>query len=250
MSDRDYEAEARSEGWVPLDEWKGDPEKHKSAEQFVEDGEKITGILKSKVERYAAKTEDLEKRVEELLETNKQFGEFTKKAQERERKEKENLIKELQQVRAQAITDGDGDKAVKAEEDILALRESQQQKPRSDGIDPLGQDWLKSNDWYEKDDTLSAYADGIAERIINEGYRGKAYYDELTRRTKTAFPQKFENGNRKKPASVEEGHESDTGSKDRTFADLPKEARDMFKKFERDIPGFTKDMYLAQYEWE
>lgn len=250
MSDRDYEAEARQDGWVPLDEWQGDPEQHKSAEQFVRDGEKITGILKSKVERYAAKTEDLEKRVQELLETNKQFGEFTKKAQERERKEKENLIKELQQARARAITDGDGEAAVKAEEDIQALRESQKETPAHDNIDPLGQEWLKSNDWYEKDDVLSAFADGIAERVVNEGYRGKAYYDELTRRTKEAFPQKFENGKRNKPASVEEGHEVDTGSNNRTFSDLPKEAKEMFKKFERDIPGFTKEMYLEQYDWE
>lgn len=244
--ERDYEAEARKDGWVPLDEWKGDPEQHKSAEQFVKDGEEITSILRSKVNRLEQKSEDLENRVKELLDTNKQFGEFTKKAQERERKEKEKLIDELKKVRAQAITDGDGEAAVKAEEDIQALRESQQEPVE---LHPIQKQWLEANSWYETDKILHAFADGIADQLAAQGYTGKAYFDELTRQVKETFPDKFSNDKKSKPAPVDEGHEAVIDSSQRTFSNLPKEAKEAFKRFQRDIPGFTKEQFLEQYEW-
>ena len=44
---RDYEQEARANNWVPEEEWKGDPPKQgfKTAQQWVEDGEKILPIV-------------------------------------------------------------------------------------------------------------------------------------------------------------------------------------------------------------
>ena len=36
---RDYEAEARDMGWVPQEEYRGDPQRWKPADQFDKDGE-------------------------------------------------------------------------------------------------------------------------------------------------------------------------------------------------------------------
>lgn len=39
-------------------------------------------------------------------------------------------------------------------------------------------------------------------------------------------------------------------SKAQTWANLPKEAKDAAKRFEKDIPGFTRDQFVSEYEWE
>ncbi len=54
VTERNFEAEARKEGWVSKEEWEAkgkDPSLHKDAKSFVEAGEKILPILKSKVDR-------------------------------------------------------------------------------------------------------------------------------------------------------------------------------------------------------
>ena len=234
----DFESLAAKDGWAPLDHWKGDPDKWKTAEQFVEDGKNINGILKSKVDR-------LDQRVNELLESNRKFNEFSQRSLKKEQDEKKSLIKQLEQVRKTAITEGDGDAFAKADEQIQELRQ-----PQSNGIDPLAEAWLSDNSWYKTDPVLSTFADGLVDRVIQEGYRDKAYYSELTKRTKEAFPERFENPKRKQPNSVEDGGEQVVVSKDRTFDKLPKEAKSAYAMFKRDIPGFTKEQFVANYDWE
>ena len=56
--------EARKQGWVPEDEWKGDPDKWRPAEEFVERGKNIIPILNDRL----AKTEQM---IETLVKTQK-----------------------------------------------------------------------------------------------------------------------------------------------------------------------------------
>lgn len=234
------EDKARADGWAPLDEWKGDPEKWKSAEQFVEDGEHIASILKSKVER-------LEGKLDSALETNKKFNEFTQRALEKERKEKESAIRELEEARKQAVTDGDGEAFARADKQIDELKTQPQQEQQ---LDPQAKAWLNDNNWYQQNEKLTVYADGLADMLAAQGYTGKAYFDELSKRVRDTFPEDFGNKNRKKPNTVESGGEAvvDTGS--RTFDKLPKEAKDAYKQFAKDIPGFTKEQFVSQYDWD
>lgn len=239
VEERDYEAEARAQGWTGPEGWKGDPDKFKTAEQFVKDGENIPAILKSKVDR-------LEHRVEQLLESNQKFNEMTQKTIEKERKEKQKLVKQLKEVRKQAVADGDGDAFDRAESQLEELRDDPIQ---TQGIDPLAKNWLENNNWYETNGKLAAFADGIADRLVSQGYTGQAYFDELTKRTKETFPEEFGNKNRKKPTSVD-GGTPPVESSQHTFNDLPKEAKEAFAQFSKDIPGLTKEQYLEAYEWE
>lgn len=240
--ERDFEAEARKQGWTPEEEWSGDPPKHgfKTAEQFIDDGEQITPLLKGKVER-------LESRVEQLLESNKKFNEFSQRSLDKEKKEKQLLVKELEAARKQAVTDGDGEAFDRADRQLDELRE---EPINTQGIDPLAKTWLESNPWYETNAKLAAYADGIADRLVAQGYTGKAYFDELTNEVKETFPDDFGNKKRSKPNSVEAGTEAVVNSDEHTFDNLPKEAKDAFKDFSRDIPGFTKEQFVEQYDWD
>ena len=243
---RDYEAEAVKDGWAPQEQWKGDPDKWKTAEQFVKDGENINGILKSRLDRQ-------DNRINELLESNKALAKMGKKALEREKAEKEKLMEELSQARKQAIIDADGDAFEKADEALSSLRNAKEEVDETPPLAPVAQDWLKDNKWYGTNTHMSIQADGIADRLRAAGYddTSQGYFEELTRQVKEAFPNEFENPARKRAGLTEEGGERGSeGSGKKTFDDLPADAKAQYEAFKRDIPGFTKEDYVAQYEWE
>ena len=242
--ERDYEEEARKEGWVDSDEWKGDPDRHVTAQRFVERGEEINGFLKKKVGR-------LEERIDSLTQSNAEFKQYTDKQLDKEHKKSEQLIEQLEQVKAQAITDGDGAAAVKAEKDIQILQqEPQQQKPDPE-LERMSREWGEKNSWYGTDKELTEYAEFIYPRIIQDGFKGQGYFDELDRRIQKANPEKFKNTNRDKASAVESGGTKEaSNSEARTWTNLPPEAKAAAKRFEKDIPGFKRDDYVATYEWE
>lgn len=244
MSEENYEEEARKDGWVPKEEWRGDPEKWTDAKTFVENGQKINGILKSKVER-----------LEQALEANKQtaseFREYTQRQREKEQRELKARIEELEKERAEAVTEGDGQRFTKLDNEINELRS--EAAPKEDPIKEIAASWQSENPWYkpQSEDEMSIYADGIADRVANEGYTGRAYFNEITRRVKARFPENFDNPKRKEPASVESpGASRDRPSNGRSYDDLPPEDKAQCQRFIKEIPGFTKEQFLEQYDWD
>ena len=115
--ERDFEKEARREGWKPESEWHGDPPAGglKTAEQFVGDGEEISGLLKTKIGR-------LEDRIDSLTQSNAEFKQYTDKQFAKEHEKNKQLIADLEAAKAQAITDGDGAAAVRADREISSLQ--------------------------------------------------------------------------------------------------------------------------------
>jgi hypothetical protein len=182
-----------------------------------------------------------------LLATNKSFNEFTQRSLKKELAEKADLIKELETLKAKAITEGDGDAVLDAERKIESLKEPPEKPPE---LTPVQQGWLADNDWYNKNEDLTIFADGIADKLVQQGYTDQSplYFEELSKRVKKRFPEEFVNKNRNKDNAVEDATDI-VDSKERTFANLPKEAKKEFEAFKRDIPGFTKEAYAAQYDW-
>lgn len=237
----DVEEQAREQGWKPEEEWKGDPPSggFKTAEQFIKDGEQIPGILKSKIG-------SLEERIDALTQTNAEFKQFTDKQIQAEKQKTAKLLSELEAVKAQAITDGDGAAVIKAEKDIKSLEAPPESMPQNE----LGNKWAEANPWYNTNTKLTGYADGIFQQILNEGYTGKAYFNELTRRVKETFPEEFENPARKQAAGVEKGGSRDAGGgKSESWENLPAADKAQAQRFMKDIPGFTKEQFLEQYDW-
>jgi DNA-binding transcriptional MerR regulator len=243
--ERNFETEARQQGWVGKEDFKGDPEKWTDAQSFVEKGEKIAGIANKR----ARELKDL---LDQTRETNRQASEHFKKTLERERKEHESEIKRLTEVRKKAITDGDGDTFTRADERLNELRKDTPTEvdPEKAKYDRLATQWASDNDWYGQNGKLTGYADGIAERVANEGYSGKAYFTELTRRVKEEFPEEFKNPNRGKANGVESGGEKGSNSKAKSYENLPADAKKACDKFVRDIPNYKREDYLNTYEWE
>ena len=69
----------------------------------------------------------------------------------------------------------------------------QQQQVAQPAIDPKAEEWASSNDWFGKDNVMTAAALAIDAELKNEGYdpNDSEFYQEIDNRIKNTFPQKF-----------------------------------------------------------
>lgn len=252
--ERDYEKEAKREGWVPPEEYKGEGD-GVEAKEFVERGEKFVGIMKSKVER-------LEGQIQNLTESNKQFKVYHDRAISKEQDKTAKVMDERDVAIAKAIDDSNGPEYIRLNKEQEADREilRAQEAPGNDGARQhaiLVAQFQKDNSWYNGNKKLQIYADGLADGIIAEGYQGQAYFNELARRVEQDFPEEFENKNRSRANSVEAGGEQGTEDKPKSFEALPAADKATCERFEKNM-GMTTEAekkkfrkeYLANYEWD
>jgi len=236
--ERDYEAEAVEQGWNA--DFDG-PNKT-DAKTFVERGEQIAGILKSKNKK-------LEDRVHKLEAANVQFGEYHKQTLETQKKKTAEQVEELEEQLAQAITDGDGQAYTLHRKQIQSLKA----EPVTSDLNvyaQMAQEWVSENKWYTDNPKLATFADGLSERVAGSGFSGQAYFSELTRQVMEAFPEEFKNPAKSAAQAVETGGSVSTGnSKAKTYDNLPDEDKAACDDFVSQ--GFmTREDYVKVYEWE
>ena len=224
----DYVAKASEQGWTPKEDWKGDPDKWVDAPVFVERGDKIAGILKSRLDRQ-------DTQIKSLQESNRQFGEYHKKTLAEQKQKNAERVSELQAKLAQAVTDGDGQEFQRTNHEISKLQEEGQPQPENyqREWDRLSDQWVTDNAWYGEKPKLKRYADGLADELRAQGFDGPAYFAEISKRVREDFPEEFSNPNRDKPNGLESGGQLSTDSKAQSFDNLPPDAKAAFKVFEK-----------------
>jgi len=122
-------------------------------------------------------------------------------------------------------------------------------------VDPIIQDWISKEEWFNRDRSLNAYAVdvfGVLERD-HPGMSKAEMLAETKKRTVDKFPEKFGiNPMRENAAAVGEpkGGNSSPRKRGKSYDDLPPEAKHACDKFVKTIPGFTKEKYVADYDWE
>lgn len=253
---RDFETEARAQGWVPEAEFKGDkkPAQFLDAESFVKRGEEIAPFVKKENQRLkdelARKDADYAKRFERLEKTSTTAFEALKRTHESElakvKSEQRAAVaagddKEFD--RLEKVRDGLEKSAPKLEEPAKATPEQTFEQERDA--------WVKENDWFTKDfdlqDWAIRYSDFHGRQNPQLSFRENmaAVAEEAKRR----FPDKFGG---KKPS----GHSAVDGGSDfagvfksngKSEADLPAEARAAGERFVKQ--GLYKDMkaYAKEY---
>ena len=252
------EERAKSMGWVPSEEFKGDPEKWVDAETFLKRGDEILPIMKerlSKMEgRFQEQSEGYKKqsdKIEKLTESLEKFAKFHKDTAKRSY---ERAIKDLKKRQRNAVEEGNVDVFDNIETEIEGLQqeiETPKETTTDDGekINPDFEPWRQQNPWYGTDPDLTAYANGVGPVLAKEmpGVEGKVFYNELTKRVKKTFPHKFKAETKADP--VEGGGETETTTtgKKKGWKDLPQEAKNAYNKNFADIPGFSKEEYAEGY---
>ena len=250
MAERDYVAEATEQGWDP--NYEG--ENKVDAQTFVEKGEKIAGILKSKNERLEGRVQVLESANQAHALANKEFGNYKDGQLAKEKRKSADLLAQLETQRATAITDADGAEFTRLDREIQQVRQDldpPSAPSNGGGQNPLYDAWLLNNEWYNTDPVLRTFADGLDPQVASEGYTGPAYYLEITRRAKEAFPDKFENKRRSGAPSVEKGGELETkpDSAAHIYENLPPEAKSACNKFVAS-GHTTKESYCENFDWD
>ena len=104
-----------------------------------------------------------------------------------------------------------------------AQPQPQQQVRQQPANDPRAEDWASKNDWFGKDNVMTAAALAIDAELKGEGYdpQDQDFYQEIDNRLKKAFPQKLGNSqervqeNTSQPAQVVSGGSRSSSSNSR-----------------------------------
>ena len=100
----DIEKQARTMGWVPKDEFKGDESRWKSAEDFVKDGEEILPILRERTKNLSIKFDEVSQKLTRTEAALQKLAEHHKKTAQREY---DKAVADLKNQQRQAVADND-----------------------------------------------------------------------------------------------------------------------------------------------
>lgn len=229
------EAQAREQGWVPKEDFQGDEVKWVEAGEFIRRGELFKKI--DQVSRTA-------KRAEQTLE------EFKKHYARVKDTEYQHALATLKAERKVAMVDGDFDRVETIEtqmDDVKAAAETTKAEitrtTEVPEVHPEVAQWVESNDWYNKDLPMKAYADTVAQQLNKQGITGNALLKGIDTEIRKAFPAKFTNPNRERTGAVEGSSTRSTGSGRDSFQ-LSEQEQRIMQSFVRD-GVMTKAEYIS-----
>lgn len=256
---------ARRMGWRPKEEYRGDPEKWRPADEFVERGLNELPVLRDRYrkldEKYAKDVGDLKNQVKEMGEVLSEFREFASKGEERAY---QRAMRELVAKRDAAVMHADTEtfKATQAEIDSLndsvrqtvkehKKEEVKQPAQTAQAVDPYVEQWVSENSWFTSSKMLKNAAVAFHTALLEDspGLSLRENLAMVREEVMKRFPEKFENKRRSAPAAVSDGGSADTSrrGKGKGYNDLPPDAKAACDRFVKTIPGFTKDSYVKQY---
>jgi len=258
------ESEARAQGWVPKEEFRGKEEDWIEAEIFVQRGKEINPILRKNNERIQKELDLTKRQMEELRRTTEEFKAFQKEAYERKLKDYETELSDLKDLKKKAVSEGDGDMVVALDDKIdeLKAQKSAEKPPKeaesqTQQYDPKVQEeiaaWTSENSWYSTDTKLRTITDAVAKSVRAEHpfLVGKEFLDELDKALEDVLPAE-KTGKKERPRSPVSG--SKTTSQDsgkagkKSYDSLPADAKAACDKFVRQ-KLMTKEDYVSSYDW-
>lgn len=230
------EEQAHAQGWVPKDEWEGDPEQWRPAKEFLDRGELFKKI------------DEQNRTIKEFKRTMDEFAQHHKKVRETEYK---RALEDLKAEKKKALIDGDADAVVDIDDKIALVREAQlEPAPQQRHSEPDPQNniiftaWKNRNGWYESNKAMRAYADRVGNDLGAQG--GISPADLLAKveaEVKKEFADRFKNPNRDKPGNVEGS--TNRGGKSKDSFTLTEEQRRVMNRFVK-AGALTEEAYIAE----
>lgn len=255
--DTQYVEEARLQGWVPKEEFRGSEDDWIDAETFVRRGKEINPILKKNNERLLRELEQTKRQMNEFRTAAEEFKQFQKDHYERKTVELETEIRMLREKKKEAISSGDGELAVQIDDRIDELKEEKAStkyteptpKETQQQMAPEVEAWVSRNPWYAQNARLAQITNVIAEELrqTKPWLSGDTFFQELDLALEETIPaEKMGRGRNRSPVEgASRNNTSPSGGK-KAYDSLPPEAKqacDMFVK-----QGLmTREEYLKQY---
>lgn len=226
---------AKSMGWRPKEEFKGDPNLWKPADEYIRAGGEIQ-------RGQSRELKELRTTMDNIARTNAAIVQSTIAA------EREKLIAKYNQ----AVEDGDAATSFNLGRQIDNLNQQAQTivNPPPAAPPPEAQAWVQRNNWFNQDPLARDLALNVAERYARAGHGTEEQLQAAEREVRRTYPHLF--GASSKPPPGVQPPASRSGASRRvgsTFADLPAEA----KKIAQDMADRgvipDKEAYAKQY-WQ
>jgi hypothetical protein len=232
------ELRAREQGWVPKEEWDGDPEAWRPAKEFVDRGE-----LFKKIDTQSRELKQMKQALQELYQHNSKIAEV----------EYKRALADLKAQKKVALEEGDADAVVDIDERIDLVRDAQRNAETAAKVpvvdttaelNPVFVQWRDRNNWYDNNRAMRVFADDVGRQAAARGLPPQEVLAAVEREVRKEFPDKFTNPNRAKATAVE-GSTNKGGEKRESFELSPLEQRAL-RRFEETIPGFNREKYIAE----
>lgn len=254
----EIEKEAFKIGWLPEDQFKGNPKNWTSAEEYIRRGESLMPFLKSEVKKLREEQKNTIADMKLALKIQKDELEQVKKEGYAQAEADYKAKKEQLDAKEQSAFENQDEEAFKE-----VKKEREELKPPVEQVEkqqdpPEFVEWNKKNTWYGTDKEMTAEANlqGAVVQNLNPDNPVplEEMYNEVEKRMRKLYPDKFENKNREDPGEVESGDPPPEKKNGGTFDDLPGAAKAAYERQrivqEEKGRDFTKDQYLEYYTEE
>lgn len=242
------EKTAMAKGWVPKDQWKGDPDAWRPAKEFNDRGELIGKIMASQRE------------IEQL----KQAVQFMTTQQRKAYLQGfENATKQLLARRDAALDEGDLKTAQQINDRLQEVREAHKEAKQEVRVaqsqpqeSSYFKEWAANNTWYGTDRTLTLHAEalGVAFKEENPNSTESDMLQYVEREIKKEFAHRLTKSapSRAAPNPDGEGRQSPgERPKREALSDVERNMSDQERQIMKTIikvtPGYTKEQYLKDY---
>lgn len=223
---------ARDLGWFPLDEFNGDPDKWRPAEEYIKHG--IAGTKRVKSDLKAVK-----ETADRLARTS---AAITAKALEEQRRE-------LEDRHDQAVEDGDKEEARKVAKELAKIDEA----PDASDVKSKVAEFTERNPWYGTHAKATDYAAMISQRLAREGKPVEEQLEAAEEEIRDRFPELFEKPKKAPAVHNSTARVSNHTPKEKSVADLPAHARQAGEEYVKMIAqkmpnkNYTLKDYAATY---
>jgi len=191
------EDSAREQGWVPQEEWEGEPEDWVAAKEFV-----FRGELMNRIKKQSSELRNVHGEVNHLKDAIKTLGEHNKKIGEVQYKK---ALANLRKEKASAIVNEDPEKVAEIEDEIDSLKELRSEAAKEETVQketgrpeipPEIVEWLgkPESNWYHRDPILRGSADAIGAEYVraNPESSPQDLIKFVEREIRKEFPHKFD----------------------------------------------------------
>lgn len=256
----DVETRARAQGWVPQEEFRGNPDQWRDADEFVRRGEEELPILRERNRTLSRQVDDIRR------ESKAEVARLERMTEIALRNQRAQIHSEFENAKRQAAEIGDLDRYDQLGRDHGEALHSfdqqfvpQQQDPRqqqvqepNNGVSQYDQEvanrWISQNSWMN-DPEMRAVAEAHHVRLGKEkpGLRIEENLSEVARYVRQRYPEKFSTAPQS-PSAVEGGSRTPGRQRANSANTLPADARAQGKKFVeqglfKDLDHYAKEFY-------
>ena len=244
--------EAVRTGWTPQDQFKGDPDRWRPADEWVERGKEFIPFIKA--QNRELKT-DLDKVSGELAKTRETMDKMAKVQTKYATASYDDKVSNLNAEKDAAVAEADVEKVKEIDGKIAKL-----DKPEEEQDDyTVAASEMAKRSW-STDPEMVEHATAIGQVMANARHplaapgNAQALVEEVDKRLRAMFPAKFENPNRQN-ATIDEpetrgapvNHPGPKG-----WNDLDQDAQDHCTRMcgpvsEGGVPNMTKEKYIKAY---